>query len=207
MTQAKSRPIPKTFLEYLHYDDGTDNSYELIDGKLIKVEPESEENSFIAEYLKRELEPFFGMRRIKIQKTQVEVAPLPGMPLNRDPDLVVLQPEHLVLMKALGKMAITRTMPPPLLLVEVVSPYKSGKDQNFSRDYNEKPQQYAMIGSPEYWIIDPQQGFVEINWSPDKGQRQYLKQNTFHGDKLIQSSLSELAMLQVTAHQILNPPN
>ena len=206
MTQAKSKPIPKTFLEYLHYDDGTDNSYELIDGKLNKVEPESEENAFIAQCLGRLLEPFFGIRRVKFQRFALEVPPLPGMPLNRDPDLVVLMPEHLPLMKDLGKMAITKEMPPPILLAEVVSPYKSGNAANFSRDYNEKPRQYAMRGVPEYWIIDPQQAFVEVNWEPDKDQGQYLKQKTFHENESIQSNLPELAAFQATVQQVLHPP-
>ena len=42
MTQAKQRF--QSFEEYLSYDDGTDNLYELFNGELIQVPPESGEN-------------------------------------------------------------------------------------------------------------------------------------------------------------------
>jgi Uma2 family endonuclease len=47
---------------------------------------------------------------------------------------------------------ITREMPPPRLVVEVVSPGKKDRD----RDYIAKRQQYAERGIPEYWLIDPE---------------------------------------------------
>ncbi|MGL5065256.1 MAG: hypothetical protein ACRC62_35245 [Microcoleus sp.] len=40
-----------TFEEYLRYEDDSDNRYELIDGELIELPPESEPNCFIARYL------------------------------------------------------------------------------------------------------------------------------------------------------------
>lgn len=205
MTQAKSKPKPRTFLEYLNYEDGTDNRYEVFEEKLVRVEPETELNDFIAECLKIKLQAFFGMRRVKVHTLQLETPQLPGMPLNRWPDLVVLQTTHLDLIRQLGKMAIARHMPPPLLVMEVVSPYSSGLDPNFSRDYMDKPQQYAMLGIPEYWIIDPQQEQVEISWSPHQERRCYLQQKTFYADARIQSSLPELEEFNATAQQVLNP--
>ncbi|MGC8712145.1 MAG: Uma2 family endonuclease [Leptodesmis sp.] len=41
-------------------------------------------------------------------------------------------------------------MPPPRLIVEVVSPGKTNRD----RDYIHKRSQYAAIGVPEYWLVD-----------------------------------------------------
>ncbi len=67
MTQAKIKQTkPKTFQEYLDYDDGTDNSYELTDGELIRVSVETEKNTFIARCLGRQLEFFFGMRLVGV---------------------------------------------------------------------------------------------------------------------------------------------
>ena len=40
-----------TLEEYLAYDDGTDNCYELVDGKLTIIPPESDRNNLIALYL------------------------------------------------------------------------------------------------------------------------------------------------------------
>lgn len=42
-------------------------------------------------------------------------------------------------------------MPPPLLVVELVSPGK----ENEERDYRYKRSEYAARGIAEYWIIDP----------------------------------------------------
>jgi Uma2 family endonuclease len=47
---------------------------------------------------------------------------------------------------------ITPEMPPPALVVEVVSPGKTNED----RDYRYKRSEYAARGIPEYWIVDPQ---------------------------------------------------
>ena len=41
-------PVKLTFEQYLEYDDGTDNRYELCDGELVKVPPESQETYGIA---------------------------------------------------------------------------------------------------------------------------------------------------------------
>ncbi len=40
-----------TFQEYLNYQDDTDQRYELIDGELVALPPESEWNNWIASHL------------------------------------------------------------------------------------------------------------------------------------------------------------
>lgn len=42
-------------------------------------------------------------------------------------------------------------MPPPLLIIEVVSPGQETAD----RDYRYKRSEYAARGVAEYWIVDP----------------------------------------------------
>lgn len=42
---------PMTFEEYLNYDDGTDTRYELVNGELIAMPPESDLNNQIASFL------------------------------------------------------------------------------------------------------------------------------------------------------------
>lgn len=39
-----------TLEEYFAYDDGTENRYELVDGKLVLMPPESDRNNLIALY-------------------------------------------------------------------------------------------------------------------------------------------------------------
>ncbi|MEO0541690.1 MAG: Uma2 family endonuclease [Cyanobacteria bacterium P01_A01_bin.105] len=147
MTQT--RPRLKTFADFLAYDDGTDNRYELTNGELIEVPPENDDNIYGAMLLYEALKPFVGMRHIRLGGTAVA---MPGQPKNRYPDLVVLQPEHVEQMRQLGKSAITLEMRPPMLVVEMVSPGA----ENHHRDYVDKRNQYEWRGIPEYWIVDPQ---------------------------------------------------
>jgi Uma2 family endonuclease len=67
-----------TFSEYLEYDDGTDNRYELVEGRLIKMPPESIENYLIAQFLGRKLEAFVGMQRVIFQGLELAVPSLRG---------------------------------------------------------------------------------------------------------------------------------
>jgi Uma2 family endonuclease len=52
-------------------------------------------------------------------------------------------------------------MPPPALVVEVVSPGEPGTP-NYDRDYVDKPKEYADRGIPEYWIIDPERQVILV---------------------------------------------
>ncbi|MEL6383044.1 MAG: hypothetical protein AAFQ89_11455 [Cyanobacteria bacterium J06626_18] len=42
---------PLTFEQYLELDDGHDERYELVDGRLVKLPPESEPNTSLANFL------------------------------------------------------------------------------------------------------------------------------------------------------------
>jgi Uma2 family endonuclease len=53
---------------------------------------------------------------------------------------------------ATARATITRDMPPPALVVEVVSPGQTNRE----RDYRYKHTEYAARGIAEYWIVDPE---------------------------------------------------
>ena len=198
MTQSLTKP--RTFRELLDYDDGTDNRYELIHGELIQVASESYRNRKIEKRLACHLEKFFDMDLIELQGPDVEVYPFPGMPLNRQPDITVMLPEHPGLMEKYSVNGISRAdpaMPPPLLVIEVVSPYKGGNDPVYIADYVPKTQQYAERGIPEYWIVDPQAEVVTVESCVTNGA--YTKSQSFQGDNLVRSQLPELKNLQLTA--------
>ncbi|NEP57189.1 MAG: Uma2 family endonuclease [Symploca sp. SIO2G7] len=150
-------PVKLTFEQYLEYEDGTDNRYELFDGELIPMPPESEENGWIADWLRDEFIQFIKRRLIKVNRYELQVL---GKTQNRFPDLVVLREEHLELTRK--RQTITLDMPPPQLVVEVVSPYRNKKDDNYQRDYIDKVHQYQERGIPEYWIVDPQAQVVIV---------------------------------------------
>ena len=196
---------PKNFTELLNYEDGTDNTYELYEGVLKIVAPESEVNSYIAACLRDALIPFFSRRLVVIQEIYVEVHQFPGMPLNRDPDLIVLHPDHPRLMAEAGKMAVSKDMPPPQLIVEVVSPYPNPLDENFIRDYLQKPQQYAQRGITEYWIIDPHRQLIIVHSDPDPDLCAYRHEATFEGVHMVRSQLPKLSELKLTVAEVLDP--
>ena len=143
-------PVKLTFEQYLEYDDGTDNRYELFDGELVKVPPESVLNNRIARFLFIQLLNLVGFERIFTHSLELQVI---GKKQTRLADLVVVEEVHLELMDK--RTTITLNMPPPPLVVEVVSPYRNKNEDNYQRDYVDKLQQYEQRGIPEYWIVDP----------------------------------------------------
>jgi Uma2 family endonuclease len=196
MTQAKAKPI--TFDQYLAYDDGTDRCYELTDGELIEVPPETEENAYRAFALLMALSRFIDARRLKVQKLELEVPVLPGMPNNRQPDLTVLAEGHIEQMAAINQMAIKLSMEPPLLVIEVVSPYRHRGDANYRRDYHDKRQQYERRAISEYWIVDPTAQQVTVLVLVN-GRYQ---ESIFKGEQAISSTV--FPVLEITAASILN---
>jgi Uma2 family endonuclease len=157
MTQAKPRFA--TFEAYLSYSEDLEGRYQLIDGELVELPPESEPNNWIARSLLLTLASLgiIPPRLIVIHSLEIQVPILSREdPANRFPDLVILREEHLALMKR--RLTITLDMPPPLLVAEVVSPGQSNRD----RDYINKRSQYAAIGVPEYWLIDPKAKTVMV---------------------------------------------
>ena len=150
-------PVKLTFEQYLEYDDGTDNRYELCDGELVKVPPESLLNGRIARFLFLEFIHLVGFDRVIPHVAELQVV---GKTQNRFPDLVVVEEIHIELLEK--RQTITLDMPPPQLVVEVVSPYRNQKDENYQRDYVDKVHQYQERGIPEYWIVDPQAQLVTV---------------------------------------------
>ena len=152
---VQANPKLQTFEDYLAYTDDTDARYELTNGELVEMPPESDENLYRAMKLYEVLKTLVGMRQIRLQGLALAMR---GQPKNRYPDLTVLRPEHPDQMKTLGQAAITLDMEPPMLVVEVVSP---GED-NHRRDYIDKRNQYEWRGIPEYWIVDPVKDQVTV---------------------------------------------
>lgn len=150
MTQAKLKFA--SFEDYLSYSNEADMEgfYELVDGELVELPPESEPNNWIALNLRDYLIQLINRRLVRTHACEIQVPVLqPRDAANRFPDLVVLRPEHLELTQR--RLTITIDMPPPRLIAEVVSPGKTNRD----RDYIHKRAQYAAINVPEYWLIDP----------------------------------------------------
>jgi Uma2 family endonuclease len=151
MTQAKQRFL--SFEEYLSFDDGTDYLYELFNGELIQVPPESGFNVGIAAFLFAAFLPIVGHLRVRPSNLEIEVR---GEPRNRFPDLTIIREEHIKLLQ--NRNTIRLAMAPPVLVIEIVSPGEIQRD----RDYIAKRGQYENRGIPEYWIIDPEQQMITV---------------------------------------------
>ncbi len=154
-------PVTKlfTFEEYLAYDDGTDARYELVDGKLVEMPPESPENNDITKRLFVELLKHFPLTLIAFN---TEIRVLGRRAKCRLPDLLVHTGESKAALEGKKRATITAEMPPPALVIEVVSPGA----ENRSRDYRHKHTEYAARGIAEYWIVDPEiQQITVCKWN------------------------------------------
>ncbi len=106
---------------------------------------------------------------------------------------MILRPEHIELTQK--RLTNRLEMPPPLLVVEVVSPSKTNRD----RDYQDKRTQYQARAIPEYWLIDPKQQTVTVLTLVTDGYEEML----FKGNERVVSSAFPEFLL--TAEQVLHP--
>ena len=193
MTQAK--PRFRTIEEYLDYDDGTDTRYELVDGELVELPTESWDAGTISLYLLAQLLSFIPFYLIRHKDTEITVTGASAK--ARIPDLMVVTETTAISMTG-QKGLIPLTTQPPIFVVEVVSPGKPGED-NYERDYVEKPKEYAARGIPEFWQIDPNEGRdVVIVLTLKDGA--YQSREFRGGEKVVSPTFPDL---QLTADQIL----
>ncbi|OCR00225.1 hypothetical protein BCD67_20930 [Oscillatoriales cyanobacterium USR001] len=141
MTQTTTK-TQLTFEEYLTYDDGTDNSYELEDGELILMNPPTFRHALIVHFL------------IDAFGTQIRQLSLPWITLSgigvrtsvnrsRIPDVCVINREQV------ANLDVSAVIELAIIAVEIVSP------ESRTRDYRFKRSEYSVVGIPEYWIVDP----------------------------------------------------
>ena len=178
-----------TLAEFLTYDDGTDRLYELENGELILMPFESEINRRIASFLFI----YFSQQGISADrltmKTEIAVS---GTRVSvRAPDLMVLSEELVQEMEGASRSIVYMDMPPPSLVVEVVSP----KQEN--RDYRYKRSEYAARGIAEYWIVDPiSQKVTVLEWVEGLYEEQ-----VYVGTEQIVSAI--LGNIDLTASRVL----
>ena len=140
-----------TFEEYLNYEDDPDNRYELVDGKLVLMNPPTFRHILIAKFIEQELDR--EINRLQLPWLTIREGGIrTGWRKSRIADLYVVDRERV--MDSLDESGILST--PPLLVVEVVSP------EAIKRDYRFKRSEYAALGIFEYWIVDPRSQQVTI---------------------------------------------
>jgi Uma2 family endonuclease len=192
---VQARPRFKTIEEYAALDtsDLPECPYELVDGEIIEMGAEADQNLKMTIFLISVLLQFVPYSLIR-KGAEVEVSS--RSVTSRFPDLMVLTPEADAALTADQRSIITLTMPPPALVVEVVSPGPESSS-NYQRDYVEKPQEYAARGIPEYWRIDPSRDVVAVLLLDGTAYQVH----EFRGsDRVISPQFNQLAL---TAKQIL----
>jgi len=193
MTQTAPPPPTQKFFtlaEYLDYDDGTDTWYELEHGELRAMPSESDINGLIVIFLLTELLPFV---RRELFRVKSKIAVTGHRATARVPDLMVLTEEAAAALEGAPRSILLPEMPPPALVVEVVSP----GTKNEQRDYRYKRSEYAARGIQEYWVVDPAaQQVMVLTWVEG-----LYEEAIFKGDQRLLSTL--FPVLQLTAAQVL----
>ncbi|MDF5732350.1 MAG: Uma2 family endonuclease [Rhizonema sp. PD38] len=179
-----------TLEEYLNYDDGTDTQYELVAGELVAMPPESPKNVQIAIFLLSQFLKFVPLNRLT---NKAEIVVSGWRATTRIPDMVVLTDELAATLQGATRSTITLDMPPPALVVEVVSPGKVNED----RDYRYKRSEYAARGISEYWIVSPQNNKVSVLTLIEGLYEEMM----FEGSAAIASNT--FPQLRLTAQQVL----
>lgn len=184
MTQT---PVKLTFEDYLTYDDGTDNRYELERGELIFMNPPTVRHLLIAKFIERLLDeeinrlayPWVALREAGVQTESDS---------SRLPDVCVVTQQQVA--ELMDFSAVFRV--PAQLAVEIVSP------SSVKQDYEKKPPEYANKGIKEYWIVDPIESKVTV-FQLVNGR---YRERVFTGSQRIVSHV--FSELTLTVQQILS---
>ncbi|MEB3180108.1 MAG: Uma2 family endonuclease [Nostocaceae cyanobacterium] len=189
MTSTTSEKL-YSFAEYLAYDDGTDNRYELVDGKLELMNPPTFRHLLIAKFIEQKFDaeisrlnlPWLCFREAGVRT---------GWRKSRLTDIYILTNEQV--MEQIDASAVCQT--PPLLVVEVVSP------ESVKRDYRYKRSEYAALEVPEYWIVDPIDSKITVLFWEDG---LYEETELTGSQQIVSSTLPEISL---TVEQILAAGN
>ena len=192
---AYTAPKILTFETFL--DRYCDNfRYELADGELVDIEPTGPHETVsgklatqIGIAIAAEKLPWFIPRTCLIR-------PFSDAATARRPDIVVLDETAIVSEPLLEREPVITRGRSVKLVVEVVS-------TNWETDYARKVEEYALLGIPEYWIVDyrglggvafigkPKQPTITVCQLIDE---EYAQQQFRLGDRIISPLLTSLQL-------------
>lgn len=182
----------------IHYGDN--ERYELIDGELIEMEPTGPHEQ-VSAFIGRKLNVEIDRQEVSYFIPPRCLIKLLGTNTAFRPDVIVLDQTQLI-NEPLWQQSPVITLGNSIkLIAEVVS-------TNWQNDYARKVEDYALLGIPEYWIVDylgiggreyigkPKQPTITICKLVEDEYRKQLFQNN---QQLISSVFPNL---QLTAQQI-----
>ncbi len=132
-----------TFEQFLAYDDGTDNVYELVAGQVVPMSEPSGKHESISTFILVELGFEIRLRRLNLEPHPKILCKLDKRD-GRRPDLIVMDKDRWASCTQIEAALLV----PPDMAVEIVS-------TNWEEDYQKKVAWYAAFGVGEYWIVDP----------------------------------------------------
>ncbi|SRR5579883_2139277 len=183
-----------SFEDYLAYNGGTDTRYELVDGELVPMSLGTGKHGAIIHFLTRQFEDIIT----QIEQPWVALPALVGVRSPRGrrwdtariPDVTVLSLAQWEAMEN-REAVIDFNEPPPLLVVEVVSPSTQ------TDDYRSKRSEYGLLEIPEYWLVDPLEAKITICLL----DHEFYDLTEFQGEDVMQSPL--FPDLKLTVAQVL----
>jgi Uma2 family endonuclease len=183
-----------TLEEYLHYDDGRDTLYELVNGELVSMALGTGQHGAIPKLLVG----VFDTESSRLGREWTALQGVVGVQSPRGdhwdtvriPDVVVITKEEWRNLQN-REAVIPMNELPPLLVVEVVS------ESTKNIDYRAKRAEYCVLNIPEYWIVDPLQGKITVFTLCDGW---YDEAIFTESDHVISPTFSEL---NLTVNQIL----
>lgn len=138
-----------TFDEFLIWDDGTDRSFELLDGMPVPLSEPNANHEDVADELSDRLKSHCRSRSLPYVVKRVKQVRLKRSigekEASRKPDLVVFDRAEWERMKGRSSPAAAYICPP--MVIEVVS-------SNWRDGYMTKLAEYEELGIAEYWIVD-----------------------------------------------------
>ena len=169
---------------------------ELVDGEILEMADASPLHVFIATFIQQFLNTHIRAEQrslLCLGPTGVEIPRVAEKNNVRSPDAVVCARDQWKAMKHLTK-AVFAEGNPPALAIEIASP------GNTERDTVDKRIEYALAQVPEYWIINPVDGYVLVAVLKDS---EYQDVGEYRGSELISSPL--FPNLKVAAATLLDP--
>jgi Uma2 family endonuclease len=183
-----------TFEEYLLYEGEIDVRYELFEGQLEAMTPSTALHQMICEFLAAVFQRQSVQSNLAlVAKTNIGVRT--NIDSSRIPDVIVCTRLLWEGLTRRGGAGVFNAGEVPQLIVEVVS-------EDWRQDYIRKRAEYALINTPEYWVVDPQKQRVWILTEPNS-ENGYERAEFVSGQTIVSTVFPELVL---GVDEILLPP-
>lgn len=190
-----------TFQEFVDYDDGTSNLYELVNGELIAMPEPDQLHEAIATYLLTVFYQAILAQRLPLA-ARLRATFEGNLVYGRRPDVAIFPRRGMTPHNA-ARRAIRDV---PRLVVEVAS-------TNFVNDIHVKRNEYALAGIPEFWIVDYRGQIPDKYLQRGRGKKvirlllddrgQYAWEEFLPGEEVPCQTIPGMA---IAVDDILNPP-